>query len=222
LQFGIENVVEYVTEKNYTGTYSIYLSDFRDDLFEWETLKVQTEVFGRFDYFNGSTKAENISDEFQILDYNPNKNTLDFIFSSWEQFQKFWGLHTISLSLTDKRGAWSTYYPNITFVEVQEPEKIVEPTRYNPLADIDFRIESMDKFGNTVLKFSKPMHTSGIELNEINSTVLDVYIEPFIMYHLEYEDWNMTKLNFTWHAKEFKNDTLKLKIDFFEPHWISS
>ena len=52
------------------------------------------------------------------------------------------------------------------------------------------------------------MVTDGVNLTEINSTVLDMYLQPSNNRHLDEDDFNMSKINFTWTTVSFEKNQL--------------
>ena len=70
------------------------------------------------------------------------------------------------------------------------------------------------------VKFNSTMRTEGVNLTHINSTIIDLYIIPEQDRHLE-EGFNITTLNLTWQATDFKNDTLQIQLYFNNPSVIS-
>jgi hypothetical protein len=55
------------------------------------------------------------SDYFQVLNYDEDTNRIYFEFSSYLEYAKYKGLHTLNVTITDSRGAASSYRPNATF-----------------------------------------------------------------------------------------------------------
>lgn len=45
------------------------------------------------------------------------------------------------------------------------------------------KIADVNTFGNASILFNKPMITNSIDLEAINSSVMDVYIQPFRNWH---------------------------------------
>ena len=52
-----------------------------------------------------------------------------------------------------------------------------------------------------------------MDLKSINSTVLDLYVDPAGERELE-EHFQQEQVNFTWVAKSFKDQTLELQLQF--------
>ena len=93
------------------------------------------------------------------------------------------------------------------------------------------------------------MLTNNVNLSEINSTVMDLYILPYEDWHedeldfADYEKLNSTckknsssivnaedehcfpqnpNLNFTWKVFAFEGKQMNISINFTNPYWISS
>ena len=54
-----------------------------------------------------------------------------------------------------------------------------------------------------------------------NITLIQMYIIPNQDWHVEYESFNMSKLNFTWNCIGFKNKMLIFSLKFNNPLEIS-
>ena len=83
------------------------------------------------------------------------------------------------------------------------------------------KIESISSLGEVLIRFNEKMAVERANITQINSTNADLYITPVDHWHLDYESFNMSKLNFTWNTTEYANDYLKLKLYFIEPLYIS-
>lgn len=215
---------------NWTETYSIALSEFRDDLGEWESLELSTPRLGALAFTN-ATGVTNRTRRGQVLGYDPARNAITFNFDGFDHILDNLGLHTIRVKLTDARGLWSTYYPNATFVSQGRP-----PGRYATTAfgvSLTAWIESIDRYGRCRIRFAKPMWTEGVALSSINPETLDVYVAPADDWHeglprvfarqLEKDpDYDIARFNLTWKALEYVNDTLLLQLTFDDHPWIST
>ena len=71
------------------------------------------------------------------------------------------------------------------------------------------------------IRFNQTLNTLGIKNEFINSTILDVYIEPANSRHLDEDLFNMTKLNCTWNTTEFYGTDLVVQLYFHDPHSVS-
>ena len=54
-----------------------------------------------------------------------------------------------------------------------------------------------------------------------NSTIVDMWLIPFENWHLQKENFDISKLNFTWNCTSFEKKTLKFKLAFNNPLEIS-
>jgi hypothetical protein len=61
--------------------------------------------------------------------------------------------------------------------------------------EISASIESISQFGMVVVSFGQNMRK--INLQHLNQSVLDLYIQPYNNWHL-YESFNISHLNFSW------------------------
>lgn len=51
--------------------------------------------------------------------------------------------------------------------------------------------------------------------------MIDCYIRPFNDWHIDNPNFDLQKLNFTWNATNYQNNTLKLKLNFSNPVWVT-
>ena len=125
------------------------------------------------------------------------------------------------MSLFDSLGLYSTYYPNITF---DVKSIYLKPIPVKPEYPVKFTayIENITKYGLVQIKFSKPLDEIGLEMDHVNSSTLEVYVQPYNDYHLIYPEFNTSKLNLTWFCQDIFNDRMILDITFDNPHWIST
>ena len=56
------------------------------------------------------------------------------------------------------------------------------------------------------LKFSSELNP--VNVTRINSSILDMYIEPALLRHMHDTSFNMSKVNFTWNAISFEKDNI--------------
>ena len=59
------------------------------------------------------------------------------------------------------------------------------------------------------------MKTEFINATEINSTILDLYIDPS---RSRTNDNDTAKLNFTWETQSYKGELLTIQLDFEHPY----
>mmetsp|Transcript_25612 Transcript_25612/g.39409 ORF Transcript_25612/g.39409 Transcript_25612/m.39409 type:complete len:360 (-) Transcript_25612:1793-2872(-) len=61
----------------------------------------------------------------------------------------------------------------------------------------------------------------GFNLTELDSEVLDVYVEPSKNWHEDIPQFNLSKLNLTWAVESYSGQNLKLRVVFNDPYEIS-
>lgn len=66
-------------------------------------------------------------------------------------------------------------------------------------------IKEVNSVGLVTLSFSDQINN--VSFNDINSTVLDLYIVPGNDRHIHDDNFNITKINFTWQIVEFQPPT---------------
>ena len=69
-----------------------------------------------------------------------------------------------------------------------------------------------------IIKFDKVMFTD-FDLSHLNESNIDMYIHN--PYHQHIDGFNVSKLNFTWYVTSFVNMTMKVKLTFRYPSYIS-
>ena len=66
------------------------------------------------------------------------------------------------------------------------------------------------------------MNTEQLNLTELNSTVLDIYVKPFDDWHTWVEGFEVyPKLNLTWVVDSFEDNRLRINVTFLDPIQIS-
>jgi mevalonate kinase len=80
---------------------------------------------------------------------------------------------------------------------------------------------SIDYFGNMTIKFSKQMNNKMINVTQLNSTYIDIYLAPSNDWH-KFETFNLSKLNFTWNITAYEGDEMHIKLNFTSPESIST
>lgn len=83
------------------------------------------------------------------------------------------------------------------------------------------KIYSVDQYGNVLIVFNVNISTAFVNITEMNTTYIDMYVEPYNKWDLDIEDFNMTKLNFTWNVTSYHGRKLWIKINWFSPPTIS-
>jgi len=62
------------------------------------------------------------------------------------------------------------------------------------------------------------MQTENFNKSSINTTVLDVYIQPSNDWHLDDQNYEANStLNFTWTVEAYEEDFMDLAMDFTNP-----
>ena len=65
------------------------------------------------------------------------------------------------------------------------------------------------------------MKNEGLNLTNLNETIMDLYLEPRDDWANFKTDFNMSFLNFTWNVTEYKLDFMMIKLKFVNPYEIS-
>lgn len=73
---------------------------------------INSKFFGNITFTNATGVLKN--DIFQVMNYDPETNRIYFEFESYPHYLDFKGWHMLNVTVTDKRGAYSTYHPNVT------------------------------------------------------------------------------------------------------------
>lgn len=81
------------------------------------------------------------------------------------------------------------------------------------------KISSISNIGLVTVKFNQTMKTDQFNLTNINRTVLDIYIEPSIVYY-DYQK-NQSNYNMTWNVTSFKANILEIQLFLNYPLKIS-
>mmetsp|Transcript_6152 Transcript_6152/g.9892 ORF Transcript_6152/g.9892 Transcript_6152/m.9892 type:complete len:366 (+) Transcript_6152:3401-4498(+) len=72
------------------------------------------------------------------------------------------------------------------------------------------------------IRFNSEMETDGLNLTQLNSTLLDIYLEPAQNWHLEEgKDFSVDVLNLTWTVSSYEGTRLLLKLNFTSPAYVS-
>ena len=69
--------------------------------------------------------------------------------------------------------------------------------------------------------FNVNITTEFVNITEMNTTYIDMYIEPYTNWHIGVDDFNMTKLNFTWNVTYYHGRKLYIQCNFTSPPTIS-
>ena len=79
-------------------------------------------------------------------------------------------------------------------------------------------IESISYLGVLVIKFNSKMKTQFINITQINSTVVDIHVNPSKSRNNDNES---AKLNLTWDTLSYEKEYLTVQLDFEHPYEIS-
>lgn len=84
-------------------------------------------------------------------------------------------------------------------------------------------LEEVNSHGLAVIKFSQPLDISNLTLKDINSTVLDLSVEPYGYLH-DPDHANILRpmMNLTWNCIKLEPQSIYIKIVFENPKWVSS
>ena len=86
--------------------------------------------------------------------------------------------------------------------------------------NLSAEISEMTTFGDVKIKFNTTMVTEGVILDEIDETVLSVYVEVAEGRELD-EDFKLESVNLTFQAVKYDHMELDLKIIFDKPVELS-
>ena len=86
---------------------------------------------------------------------------------------------------------------------------------------VSARIHSIDQYGEVLIIFNVNMSTALVNITQMNSSFIDMYIEPYNNWTEGIDDFNMSKLNFTWNVTSYEGRKLFIKCNFFSPPTIS-
>ena len=83
-------------------------------------------------------------------------------------------------------------------------------------------ITEVSPFGIVKIVFNSKMKTENINKTLINSTLIDVYIQPSDDWHLYDESYIVNQtLNCTWEVSEYENSTMILNLTLLNPLHVS-
>lgn len=73
-----------------------------------------------------------------------------------------------------------------------------------------------------MIRFSTPiLDQKTANLSLINSTLIDMYIQPFEDWHLYEDGFNISLFNFTWKVISLEDDLMEIQLNFNHPNAIS-
>ena len=130
-------------------------------------------------------------------------------------------LNFFTLTLADQQGKQKQYgFPIMINVvqQIQSP-KVTETLQIESQNALTAKIQEFNKNNQILIRFSTPLVP--FNLTDLNSSSVDLHIEPFDNWADFDPNFNITKLNFTWAATAFDVDLLTIDIDFNDPIAIS-
>ena len=71
------------------------------------------------------------------------------------------------------------------------------------------------------IKFSTPMKVEGLNLTQINGFICDIYLQAEDNWFEINENFNMSRLNFTWNVTSYIKDIMIITLKFNNPLSIS-
>jgi len=82
------------------------------------------------------------------------------------------------------------------------------------------KINGIDSYGLVIIEFSSKLKSIGFNISFINSTVLDLKLNPAALRN-QADGFNESLLNFTWKPVRIFNQYLELQVNFTHPLSIS-
>lgn len=79
----------------------------------------------------------------------------------------------------------------------------------------------MDQYGLVLIVFNVNITTEFVNITEMNTTYIDMFVEPYDDWYYDVDDFNMTHLNFTWNVTSYHGRKLYIQCNFFSPPTIS-
>ncbi len=86
---------------------------------------------------------------------------------------------------------------------------------------VSAKIKSIDQYGEVQIIFNVNITTDFVNITEMNTTFIDMYIEPYNSWQNDNDDFNMSNLNFTWNVTYYHGRELFIQCEFFNPPYIS-
>jgi len=120
----------------------------------------------------------------EFLSYDPKKAILTATFGSFELVKEYFGENKITLTLSDKEGASREYEISLFLAEgISDKKEEIEEEVITEIIESDIdpvtaKIESISSLGEMLLRFNTPMKNETVNTTYINSTVVDIYINP--------------------------------------------
>lgn len=88
-------------------------------------------------------------------------------------------------------------------MKIEEVEEFEPPVKEEE-EGLTAIIDSLDYFGATRIRFSEEIQTQHLNKSYINDTMLDIYVQPSLDWHLQDENFDVNStLNLTWSVLDF-------------------
>jgi hypothetical protein len=113
------------------------------------------------------------------------------------------------VELEDIRGKTSDYKFKVDYIEQDLSfldQNMLKNDLINSKHSITAKIKSIDYFGKMVIEFSQLMRTEIVNITHLNQSFFDIYLNPSNNWHKYEEDFNLSKLNFTWNVTAYERD----------------
>ena len=81
-------------------------------------------------------------------------------------------------------------------------------------------VEDLTSVGDLLIRFNDTIKIDRIKISELNSSNIHLKIIPADSRDKQ-EGFNASKLNFTWTVVDLTQTYLKIKLNFFEPNFVS-
>ena len=61
-----------------------------------------------------------------------------------------------------------------------------------------------------------------LNISDLNSTFLELYVNPANERHMDYDNFNISKLNFTWEVVQYEGNLMQVQLVFYDYPYVSS
>jgi hypothetical protein len=197
------------------------------------TIIIESEKFGRTHWTNTTNSAEiaRLNRQYRYFTDDPLTDMTYEDHSIVLKYQKNFigelnGTNTFDITIIDERGN-SREYKQFFVVFTVDPEREDPYYDWDPTDpdDDDFLVKAwihdINEFGQVIILFNVNISTAFVNITEMNTTYIDMYIEPYSRWDLGIERFNMTKLNFTWDVTHYHGRELYIQCNFYSPPNIS-
>ena len=65
------------------------------------------------------------------------------------------------------------------------------------------------------------MKNESLNFTHINTTIIDMYVQPALDWHIQEPNFTNSLLNFTWNVTKYENDFMMFKLNFTDPLVLS-